>query len=737
MERQIMTTAKRFFLTTVLAAMAMPLLGYDNVVTHPQMTMFATQKSVLYKDKSIMFNLGLLPADKQLFSYRARVGDSTWFTPNIDYGLSSFIGEATYDEDTGSRPVNHFFDPKFDRALTLPFLGVLGQKSWRWATEDEGPVSNSQEFSLADAREYLKTALTSNQGAPADADNQRGVAMAKMFLSLGHAVHHIQDMAQPQHVRNDQHLEFPGILSLILGFATNPSRYEKYTAERGTALDSFAAAGIPVFPGNTDYKAARDFWFNTANSGLAQYTNSNFVSQGTNFTMRNGQPTTSPYTSPQPGVPFDFKIGELFAESGLTLPSGIQTLCGVAGVDCTMTMYTTAISPRASTLSIFDQDLRARGVYAVYVNEFSTIYQSDRLFDLNRFNFDDAHKYLIGQAVGYSTGLINHFLRGKLDVTAPSSGPYAVTDQSTGQGFTKVRVTVRNATPNEALSSGTVQAIAHFHRNNCYKPDLSGEFTEDDTGGLTPPCPNYRSTEAHIRLGVTDQNPSAFAVGESKELTFTFSDPIPLDATDLIIQVYFQGKVGSESNTFALGAVDVSEPTFVAIMNATDVFELNAAAFYYYTDIIANITQSPYSIIDLDHSGTFNPPRDVDVRGGDISYQIKVNGDTVGSVPTLSEGRFARIAALVNPGGFEVTLIAVGNGFNDIDNYEFHAKTAQYDPDRNLYIISTVDLLRDQTLQFDSVSYYHFYPTTGAPLDDMPISRAANALTPVPVQMTP
>ena len=734
-----MTTAKRLFLTTALiAATAMPMFGYDNVVTHPQMTLFATEKSALYKDKSIMFNLGLLPANKQLFSYRARLGDWTWFTPSIDYGLSTFIGEGAYDEDTGTRPLNHFFDPRFDRALTLPVLGVLGQRSWRWATEDEGPVSNSQDFSLADARDYLKTGLTSNQGAPADADNQRGVAMAKMFLSLGHAIHHIQDMAQPQHVRNDSHLDSVAIGALTLGFAYNPSRYERYTSERGSALDSFASGGIPVFPGNTDYKSARDFWFNTNNSGIAQYTNTNFVSQGTNFTMRNGQPTTSPYTSPQPGVPFDFTIGALFAESGLTVPSGIQTLCGVAGVDCTMTMYTTAISPRASTLSIFDQDLRARGVSAVYVNEFNTIYQSDRLFDLNRFNFDDAHKYLIGQAVGYSTGLINHFFRGKLDVTAPASGPFAVTDQSTGQGFKKVKLTVRNTTPNEALSAGSVQAIAHFHRNNCYKPDLSGEFTEDEISGLTPPCPNYRSVESHIRLGVNaDSSPFTLAAGESKEMTFNFSDAIPLDATDVIIQVYYQGTVGSESNTFALGAVDVSEPTFVTIMNGTDVFELNGNAFYYYTDIIANITQAPYSIIDLDHSGTFNPPRDVDVRGGDISYEIKVNGDVVGNVPALGEGRFARIAALVNPGGFEVTLTAVGNGFNDIDVYEFPAKTAQYDPDRNLYIVSTVDLLRNQTLQYDSVTYYHFFPTTGAPLDDMPISRAANATTPVPVQMTP
>ena len=67
---------------------------------------------------------------------------------------------------------------------------------------------------------------------------------------------------------------------------------------------------------------------------------------------------------------------------------------------------------------------------------------------------------LIGRAVAYSAGLINHFFRGKLDVFAPASGPYAVVDHSAGQGFTTIRATIRNATPGEALPAGTIRAIA-------------------------------------------------------------------------------------------------------------------------------------------------------------------------------------------------------------------------------------------------------------------------------------
>src|SRR5713226_736436 len=77
MERKIMTTARKFFVTCILAAMALPLYAYNDTVTHPQLTIFAAHKSVLYTDGSILFSLGLEPASTQLFNYRARLGPVT------------------------------------------------------------------------------------------------------------------------------------------------------------------------------------------------------------------------------------------------------------------------------------------------------------------------------------------------------------------------------------------------------------------------------------------------------------------------------------------------------------------------------------------------------------------------------------------------------------------------------------------------------------------------------------
>ena len=58
------------------------------------------------------------------------------------------------------------------------------------------------------------------------------------------------------------------------------------------------------------------------------------------------------------------------------------------------------VNARASTLSIFDQDLAPKG---------------KRLFALNRFNFNAAYPHLIPKAVGYSAGLIDYFFRGRLE----------------------------------------------------------------------------------------------------------------------------------------------------------------------------------------------------------------------------------------------------------------------------------------------------------------------------------
>ena len=713
-------TKRTLFILVAAAAMAMPARAYDNETTHPIMSIFAAQKSVLYQDGSIMFNLGLLPAHQEAFEYKARYNlfFRSLFSTRY-YTVAGLLAEGSYDEDSDITVRHHFFDPYHDRPLTSD---LVNHRSWEWALE-EPSTDIAQNWSIRDAKEYLRTGLTSTAGAPADADKRRRDAMRNMFLSLGHAVHHLQDMTQPQHVRDDNHFEVSQLNFWPINLTFNPSRYEHYSVERTDRVNALAAGAAPLTL-TADFRIPRDFWFNPGGTGVAQRTNREFLSQGTNFIE--GQPWSTRGDFPEPvrrGFT-DYLVPDLFALSpGMTLPPEFVIICGHEASNCRMWMFDTDATQRASTLSLFDQDLRRHA-------------NGQRLFSLNRFNYNTAHDVLIPRAVSYSAGFVNHFFRGKLDVLAPERGPFAVVDHSSGDGFNTIRARVRNATPNEALSQGTVQAIVKYHRNTCYRADLTGEFTASDSGVLQPPCayPGWRSEESYVR--VTAETSATWEPGETKEMTFQFQEPIPFDATDVILQVYYRGLVGIEENGFALGAIDLSEPTYYTLMNGTDVFELSANGFYYWGDIIAGIANPPFDVCDADGNDAYNTPPDVFVFGGDIDYTISVDAKEIGRV-TVPEGRFARFAALVSPFGATLTVRAFGNGFNSINSYDLGSKVLQYDPARNTIVVAPVNTLRSQSRHFNSVTYWHYWPTTGTPLRNMPVSRAADPVIPVQMQMTP
>jgi hypothetical protein len=710
-------TMKRLFLTlTLAAAMAVPALAYEQP-THRVLTDTAVRKTWLFTDHSLMFNLGLLGAGEQEFLYylrsgKVRVGIGL-------YDVAGLVAEGAVDEDDpGRRALNHFFDPVNHRPLTI--AGVpIGRQSWEWAVEDEpiegGLITVGQDRSLRDARDFLERSLMFNQGDPAEAEGERGIAVSNMFLSLGHAMHHMQDMAQPQHVRNDQHLSGPFT-----------SRYEDHTNTIRDRVDIRALmdGSQPNFPGSPDFKIARDFWFNDAGTGIAQGTNRDFLSQGTNFTMTADGAATTDYALPAPDGTTDYTAQELLGP----LPTGLQERCGTLGADCTMTMYGTTLNERASTYSVFDQDLRATGL-TVFYDRAQTRVLTNRFFDLNRINFEDVYRYLIPRAVAYSGGIVNHFFRGRLQVTAPKSGAYAVADHATAQAFHKVRVTVKNTTANERLAGGSIYVVAKYHRNPCYKADLTGEFTNDAAGNPVPPCTNFRTQEQYVSTSLPQD--VAFEVDQEKELTFTILDEgIPFNATDLVLHVYYRGWVGAEEKSFALGAIDIAEPTYLAIYNGTDTFQLEGA-FYYWRDIVANIAVAPYKRIDIDENGAYTVPPDWNVTGGDMSFEIIINGMKVADAPAVPEGRFTRLALLVDQSGFEESIVGRGTTFVRGGTSHFPAKIFQ---GSTFYPVRPV---RSQFQQNNASTFYAYLPVATADIETMPKSLMPDAGVAFPMQMAP
>ena len=197
------------------------------------------------------------------------------------------MGQGAVDEDAYFNALNHFFDPIHDAPLTIevptfsitfPFVPtgiscppVPGAKTAKdWALHDPTNFDGG----LDAARQLL------HESVAASTESDREVAATDLFMTLGHIVHLIQDSAQPEHTRNDQHLSLPVIGMLLAGGARAPSLYENWTRDNLTG----PAAGGGIYDG---YPVATiqgfDRFFTSGGLGLADYSNAYFVTQDTNY----------------------------------------------------------------------------------------------------------------------------------------------------------------------------------------------------------------------------------------------------------------------------------------------------------------------------------------------------------------------------------------------------------------------------------------------------------------------
>jgi hypothetical protein len=299
-----------------------------------------------------------------------------------------------------NRVLHHFYDPVNDQGLSrwipLSWLGVKKSPNWAIGSEDAISNQNSPEsnrrnhFTVFDAREALYRALT-GKGRNASGDEfdaaltkaERDKYWATLFRALGDIVHLVEDMAQPQHTRNDMHSGVPGF--------GHESVYEKYIDCRATggpvegidnyqdyyinACGSLTYTGYatPVFTKYSDYFSTRD----GSGKGLADYSNRNFFTAGTNLGNNN-------YSSPP-------------NDRGQYTEERIDSLVFLRG-NVTDTQAGGTANIRMTTVSAFDFFL---GTYHAY--------------SLNAYSCDDMADLLIPRAVAYSAGFIDYFFRGRIE----------------------------------------------------------------------------------------------------------------------------------------------------------------------------------------------------------------------------------------------------------------------------------------------------------------------------------
>lgn len=259
-----MNKLSRLLLASALLVVVGGAIAYDPR-THGVMSEYAARQSILNDPATgVLESLGMgKDVDDEQFLLPSTFQNPLTSTP-ITSTPMRLMRFGAGEEDGETRPFNHFFDPQNGgRPLTL--LGVvLGATSPDWILEDRFDFGGKQTFSYKDAKNLFYVALTEPN------KDTRDRSLGRTFESLGHIVHHLQDMAQPQHVRNDDHCDN---LACVLVLRYKRSAYETYTLRRGSQLP---LAGYGVADYGT-FDVPRKFWENSG-KGIAEFTSENFVS---------------------------------------------------------------------------------------------------------------------------------------------------------------------------------------------------------------------------------------------------------------------------------------------------------------------------------------------------------------------------------------------------------------------------------------------------------------------------
>lgn len=270
------------------------------------------------------------------------------------------------------------------------------------------------------------------------------VTKKKMFRSLGHVIHHLQDMAQPQHVRNDMHCN--AIPCALLEVATGidihqPSEYENYSAhflDQQTINNLYDASiygisGYSDFVSIAGFAVPRDYFL--GHKGMATFSSNNFLTVDTNFRSDVQFPLGSihdiiPSTHPEYSLPNTVSAKPLNMRTFTTTTHGPAagglSNCSGCPIEGNMYFFNKDVFDsfsnqnysvqEFSTFSVFDDALIQQGL--------------DPIFVQNRITFEARYEVLIPRAVAFSAAMIDYFFRGDLTVELINPVTYRVHNNS-------------------------------------------------------------------------------------------------------------------------------------------------------------------------------------------------------------------------------------------------------------------------------------------------------------------
>ena len=409
---------------------------------------------------------------------------------------------------------SHFYNPYTNKGLTE--LGItIGISAYDRANDP------NNFYSWKNARQYFYQGLSSTIEAGRD------LCLANSFEILGHVVHLIQDMSVPAHTRDDMHVPY-----------VDGEPYELYTKNNWRSLN-YNSVSFPYSNVSISLNAPKQFWdldsydgtvaYDSGYIGLSEYTHANFFSKDTIFKY-------FPHPARENTNYYDFGLLPITV---ITTPDNINH----------NTFYISGYGKqRFAALKYFAGELWNLPIPLPRVYQL-TLHLDNRCYE-------EYAQYLVPRAVGYSAALLDYFFRGTMAITLPDTGVYAQTENR-DEGFKKITLNAQNTSPvGEEMTGGSIELVVKYRLAQ-----------EDPFQSYPVPTTWEYFYIVRPELNGGRSIPRASPVKLEFDLSQT---PIPINATDLYLQVVYRGKLGQEEGAVAVGFKDISEPTPIDIFNDMD-----------------------------------------------------------------------------------------------------------------------------------------------------------------------
>jgi hypothetical protein len=272
----------------------------------------------------------------------------------------------------------HFYDPINEKGLFEIF-----DPAPVWGYSHTVPFN---EFSWVEARQALYDWLTG------ETEGSREESYKKVFRSLGHVIHLIQDMAQPSHVRGDAHASHSEDPTGIFPTVFNPSHLEDWGQDHSSEIFSYA---------NTATGPKSVVSFDDTFETLALFSNQNFFSDDTIF---------KDYELPSKE---ETNYTDAFLHTGIG--GAAQVVAEDGQID-----YVPYIIKTSGTITGYK--LAQVGYFGPVLVRSADVGKHLLAFQIDDEVAKDNAKLLIPQAVGYSAGLLDYFFRGEVEAENEFAG---------------------------------------------------------------------------------------------------------------------------------------------------------------------------------------------------------------------------------------------------------------------------------------------------------------------------